>query len=206
MDRSGVLSHEARPAVFLDRDGTLIEAIHYLADPALVRLLPGVAEALKLLCDAGFACVVVTNQSGVGRGIITLEQLTLIHQEMTRRLAEAGAALDGVYWCTHLPKLDDKTVIEHVDRKPGPGMLLRAAGDLNLNLAESWIVGDQLGDMLAGRNAACKGGILVRCGYDLTAALDALGHDWPAADDLLAAANMIINRSPSGPPGASAAP
>jgi len=194
MDRIGVLSHEARPAVFLDRDGTLIEAIHYLADPALVRLLPGVAEALRLLRDAGFACVVATNQSGVGRGILTLEQLALIHQEMTRQLGDAGAALDGIYWCTHLPTLDDKTVIEHVDRKPGPGMLLRAARDLNLNLAESWIVGDQLGDMLAGRNAACKGGILVRCGYELNSALKVLGGDWPVADDLLAAARVILGQ------------
>lgn len=196
----------SRPAVFLDRDGTLIEAIHYLADPALVRLFPGVAEALQLLRDAGFACVVATNQSGVGRGIITLEQLALIHQEMTRQLGEAGAALDGIYWCAHRPKLDDNTVIEHVDRKPGPGMLLRAARDLNLNLAESWIVGDQLGDMLAGRNAACKGGILVRSGYDLKPALEMLGTDWPTAEDLLAAAKIIIHRSRSKPPDASAAP
>jgi D-glycero-D-manno-heptose 1,7-bisphosphate phosphatase len=195
-----------RPAIFLDRDGTLIEDIPYLADPALVRLLPGTVEALRLLRQAGFACVVATNQSGVGRGRITLEQLSSIHQEMERQLNAAGVALDRIYWCTHLPKLDDKTVIEHVDRKPGPGMLLRAARDLNLDLSESWIVGDQVSDMLAGRNAACKGGILVRSGHDLTPALDVLGHDWPVADDLLAAAKMIIQCSRSQPRGAGAAP
>ncbi|MCI0682261.1 MAG: HAD family hydrolase [Gemmataceae bacterium] len=206
MDRSGVLSHGTRPAVFLDRDGTLVEDVPYLADPARVRLLPGTAEAVRLLREAGFACVVATNQSAVGRGIITLEQLALIHQEMERQLAEAGTALDGIYSCAHLPALDDPTVIEHVDRKPGPGMLLRAARDLNLDLAASWIVGDRLSDMLAGKNAGCRGGVLVRRGLDTTDALEILGADWPVADDLSAAATLIINRLHSARPGAGAAP
>lgn len=190
----------SRPAAFLDRDGTLIEDIPYLADPALVRLAPGAVEALKLLRQAGFACVVATNQSGVGRGLITLEQLALIHREMERQLTEAGTALDGIYWCTHVPQLDDKTVVEHVDRKPGPGMLLRAARDLNLDLTESWIVGDQLSDMLAGRNAGCKGGILVRSGHDVRPTLEVLGNDTLVADDLAAAAKAIVALRQTRPP------
>ena len=180
------------PAVFLDRDGTLIEDIPYLGDPKLVRVLPGVADAMKRLRQAGFALVIVSNQSAIGRGKITLEQLHAVHAEMNRQLAAAETSLDGIHWCTHKPMGKDKTLIEHPDRKPGPGMLLTAARDLNLDLARSWIVGDQLGDMLAGRNAGCRGSVLVRTGHDLAPALAVLGNDWPAAGDLLIATQMIL--------------
>jgi histidinol-phosphate phosphatase family protein len=181
-----------RPAVFLDRDGTLIEDVPYLGDPARVSLVPGAAAAIQILRRAGFACVVVSNQSAVGRGLITLEQLHRVHAEMCQQLAAAGVVIDGNYWCTHAPQAPDKLLIEHVDRKPGPGMLLRAARDLNLALARSWIIGDQLGDMLAGRNAGCKSGILVRTGHDLTPSLEVLGDDWPIAADLAAAADIVV--------------
>ncbi len=183
---------DKRPAVFLDRDGTLIEDVPYLGDPARVKLLAGAAEAIQLLHRARFASVVVSNQSAVGRGMITLEQLHAVHDEMNRQLAAAGVALDGVYWCTQAPKAPDKMLIEHVDRKPGPGMLLRAAHALNLDVSQSWIIGDQLGDMLAGRNAGCKGGVLVRAGHDLAPALAVLGADWPVAADLLAAIKRVL--------------
>ena len=88
-----------RPAVFLDRDGTLIEDVHYLSDPARVRLLPGTAEALRRLQDAGFARVVVTNQSAIGRGMITEAQLHLIHEEMNRQLDAEGTTVDAIYFC-----------------------------------------------------------------------------------------------------------
>src|SRR5262245_36696069 len=116
-----------RPAVFLDRDGTLIADVPYVGDPAHVRHLPGSADAIQRLRRAGFACVVVSNQSAVGRGMITLDQMHAVHNEMVRQLSAAGATLDGNYWCTYAPQTPDKTVIEHVNRKPGPGMLLRAA-------------------------------------------------------------------------------
>jgi D-glycero-D-manno-heptose 1,7-bisphosphate phosphatase len=181
-----------RPAVFFDRDGTLIDDVPYLADPAQVRLLPGTVPALRRLRDAGWACVVVTNQSAVGRGLITLERLHEIHAALTRQLEAAGIALDGIYYCPHAPCSDDKSAIEHPDRKPGPGMLQRAARELGLDLARSWIVGDQLSDMLAGRNAGCRGGILVRTGHDLAPALSVLGADWPVATDVLAALDLIM--------------
>lgn len=186
-----------RPAVFLDRDGTLIEDIPYLGDPALVRLLPGVADALKLLRQAGLALVIVSNQSAIGRGKITPAQLQAVHVEMHCQLAAADVTLDGVYWCPHAPVAKDKTLVEHVDRKPGPGMLLRAARDLNLDVAESWIIGDQLGDILAGRNAGCRGGILVRTGHDVVQSLEVLGPDWPVADDLRAAVSLILHTQAS---------
>jgi histidinol-phosphate phosphatase family protein len=182
----------SRPAVFLDRDGTLIEDIPYLGDPAKVRLFADVAPALERLRQAGFACVAVSNQSAVGRCMITVEQLHEVNEEMNRQLAAAGAKLDGIYWSTHAPQAVDKILIEHPDRKPGPGMLLRAARELNLDLARSWIIGDQLADMLAGRNAGCKGGVLVKTGHDLSSALVYLGNDWPVADNLLAAAELIL--------------
>jgi D,D-heptose 1,7-bisphosphate phosphatase len=145
-----------RPAVFLDRDGTLIEHVSYLCDPALVRLLPGVAEALKKLRRAGFAVVLVTNQSAIGRGMLTENRLEQIHTEMRRQLAACGATIDGIYYCPVAPVSDDRSLVEHPDRKPGPGMLLRAAVDLQLDLAASWMVGDLISDVWAGLNAGCR--------------------------------------------------
>ena len=123
-----------RPAVFVDRDGTLIEHVHYLCDPALVRLLPGAAEALKSLRRAGFVVVLVTNQSAIGRGMLTENRLEQIHTEMRRQLAAYGATIDAIYFCPIAPDSDDRSLVEHPDRKPGPGMLLRAAADLQLDL------------------------------------------------------------------------
>lgn len=152
-----------RPAVFLDRDGTLIEHEAYLSDPALVRLVPGAAEGLKRLRQAGFAIVLVTNQSAIGRGMLKAERLDQIHGEMNRQLAAAGATIDRIYYCSAAPVGDDRTVVENPDRKPGPGMLLRAAVDLNLDLGASWMVGDLISDVLAGLNAGCRS-ILVQSG------------------------------------------
>jgi D,D-heptose 1,7-bisphosphate phosphatase len=183
-----------RPAVFLDRDGTLIEQVHYLSDPGLVRLLPGAGETLRRLHDAGFASVLVTNQSAIGRGMLTESQLHLIHGEMNRQLAAEGTALDAIYYCPEAPAGDDRTVIEHGDRKPGPGMLVRAAEELGLDLGASWMVGDMISDVLAGINAGCKGSILVRTGKGLSVGEDAPGLEprFHVADDLRAAADLIL--------------
>ncbi len=184
-----------KPAVFLDRDGTLIEERCYPARTEQVKLLPGAAAALEKLRHAGFVCVVVTNQAGVGRGLLTEDQLATVNAEMHRQLAEAGTRVDGLYCCTFAPLGNDKTVVEHPDRKPGPGMLLRTAAELDLELAQSWIVGDSVSDILAGRNAGCLGEILVRSGHDLSEAMAHLGNDVVVLDDLAAAAEHIIARS-----------
>src|SRR4051794_35868536 len=118
MNEAGML----RPAVFLDRDGTLIEEKDYLSRPEQVCLLPGAAQALCDLRRAGFACVLITNQSGLGRGLFSEADLAAVHEELSQRLAGAGAALDGFFHCPIAPLIKDKTVIEHPDRKPGPGM------------------------------------------------------------------------------------
>jgi D,D-heptose 1,7-bisphosphate phosphatase len=180
-----------RPAVFLDRDGTVIEHVPYLSDPALVRLLPGSAEALVRLRRAGFACVVVTNQSAIGRGKLTEDRLEAIHTELNRQLAAYGAVLDGIYYCPDAPSGEDRTVIECPDRKPGPGMLLRAAAELELDLSSSWMVGDLISDVLAGLNAGCRS-ILVQSGQTPVAEAAALAVRSPIAADLAAATDLIL--------------
>jgi histidinol-phosphate phosphatase family protein len=183
-----------RPAVFLDRDGTIIEHVHYLSNPLDVRLIPGAAQAIQRLRSAGFACIVVSNQSAVGRGMITLAQLDLIHAEMNRQLDAEGAAVDAIYFCPEAPANDDRTVIEHSDRKPGPGMLFRASDDLTLDLDASWMVGDMISDVLAGLNAGCRGNVLVRTGKALTEADTGPGIEYQIANDIGAAAELILNQ------------
>jgi D-glycero-D-manno-heptose 1,7-bisphosphate phosphatase len=162
-----------RPAVFLDRDGTLIEDRHYLADPALVRILPGVAQGLRRLRTAGFVCVVVTNQSGIGRGMFAEADYHRVHAEMIRQLAAEGATLDAAYFCPAAPAAEGAD--ERPDRKPAPGMLLRAAADLELDLTRSWTIGDAPRDVEAGRRAGCRG-ILVGPA-DFAAAVDRILGD-----------------------------
>ena len=183
-----------RPAVFLDRDGTLIEHVHYLSDPARVRLLPGAAEALRRLRQAGFARVLVTNQSAIGRGMLTVERLAEIHAELERQLAASGATLDGIYYCPAAPAGDDRTVVECPDRKPGPGMLLSAAAEKGLDLSASWMVGDLISDVLAGLNAGCRS-ILVQSGQATPSELAAAATDRSlVAPDLATSVEWILSR------------
>jgi D,D-heptose 1,7-bisphosphate phosphatase len=179
------------PAVFLDRDGTLIEHVPYLSDPAAVRLLPGAAEALKRLHRAGFAVVLVTNQSAIGRGMLTEDRLDQIHTEMRRQLAACGATIDAIYYCPVAPVGDDRSVVEHPDRKPGPGMLLRAALDLKLDLAASWMVGDLISDVFAGLNAGCRS-ILLESGQFLPEDANSVDGRALILPDLATAANIIL--------------
>ncbi len=185
-----------RPAAFLDRDGTIIEAVHYLSDPRSVRLLPGAAEAIRRLRAAGLACVVVTNQSAIGRGMFSEERLDEIHDELERQLAAEGTELDAIYFCPEVPGTSDLAQVEYADRKPGPGMLFRAAEALGLDLDASWMVGDMLSDVHAGINARCRGSILVRTGKGsdpaATSAHESSGVAYHVADDLLAAAEWIL--------------
>ena len=164
------------------------------SDPADVRLLPGAAEALAQLRRAGFLCVLITNQSAIGRGMISESRLHEIHAEMNRQLAEQGAALDGIYYCPDVPSGDDRTVVENPNRKPGPGMLLQAASDLGLDLAESWMVGDLISDVLAGLNAGCRS-ILVSSGQIMPSSAEAqlATTSYLRAPDLAIAAEMILN-------------
>jgi D-glycero-D-manno-heptose 1,7-bisphosphate phosphatase len=179
-----------RPAAFLDRDGTVIELVHHLTDPGDVRLIPGAGAAIARMNAAGIAVVIVTNQSVIGRGKLTEAGLAEVHAEMTRQLAAHGASLDAIRFCPVAPATDDPRIIEHPDRKPGPGMLLRAAQDLGLDLARSVMVGDTISDILAGRNAATGATVLVRTGYGARVALPdpAVDH---VAEDIARATDII---------------
>lgn len=145
-------------AVFLDRDGVLVREVGYLSDVADMEVLKGVPEALKRLRQAGFKVVVVTNQSGVPRGYLSLKTLGALHRELARRLARAGTKWDALYFAPYLPDSG------HPWRKPGIGMLKAAQRRFNLDLSRSYIVGDRRSDIKCGRDAGCAAAILVRTG------------------------------------------
>lgn len=180
--------------MFLDRDGTLIELVHHLTRPDEVRVFPFTAEALSALRERDYLCVIVTNQSAIGRGMLTEAGLSLVHDELTTQLLGCGGpSLDAFYFCPLKPVQEDPTVIEHPDRKPGPGMLRRAAAELDLDLSASWMVGDTVSDVLAGKNAGCRGSILVRTGYGARAAEKYADRADHVVDDVLAAARLILD-------------
>lgn len=152
-------SQPLTPAVFLDRDKTLIEDPGYISEPDQVRLLAGAADALARLRAAGYAVVVATNQSGVARGLLTEEGLARIHQRMRDLLRAQGADVDAVYYCPYLdgPEAVREGYRRDSDlRKPKPGMLLLAAQELGLDLARSWMIGDSPRDIQAGLAAGCR--------------------------------------------------
>lgn len=136
-----------RRAVFLDRDGTLIADRHYLSDPDGVELLPGAGAAVRRLNDAGYAAVLVTNQSGIGRGWYGEAEYRAVHGRLLELLAAEGARLDGAYFCPLAPDADDPAAM----RKPGAGMFRDAARELGLDPGASWFVGDRLRDILPAR-------------------------------------------------------
>ena len=185
-----------KPAVFLDRDGTLIKHVHHLRQVQDVSLVPGAAGAVSALARAGYACVVITNQSVLGRGLLTLPQLERIHERMAALLAHGEARLDGIYVSPHVPGTSDQSVIEHPDRKPGPGLLQRAALELGLDLAQSYMVGDSLSDVLAGQNAGCRESLLVLTGYGEATNQREPGR-FRSAASIVEAAQMILKETGS---------
>ncbi|MFB3882101.1 MAG: D-glycero-beta-D-manno-heptose 1,7-bisphosphate 7-phosphatase [Armatimonadota bacterium] len=190
----------ARRAVFLDRDGTIIREANYLRSPEQVRLLPGAATAVRRLNEAGFVVVLVTNQSGIARGLLTEADLALTNEVLEQRLARKGALLDAVYFCPHHPEVGPPQYRRRCDcRKPAPGMLLCAAKDLGLDLKRSFIVGDNASDMGAGRAAGCRT-VLVRTGYGRETETGGGADADHVADDLAGAAEWILGSS--GEPGA----
>ena len=154
------LSHPQR-AIFLDRDGTINRFVGFLRDIDNFELLPRVAEAIKLINDSGYLCIVVTNQPVIARGEVTEEELRQIHNKMETELGKAGAYVDAIYYCPHHPDkgFEGERPEYKIDcecRKPKPGMLLAAARDYNINLADSWIIGDSWRDVECGINAGTR--------------------------------------------------
>ena len=154
-----------RHAAFLDRDGVVIEESHYLGDADRVRLVPGAGESIATLNRAGWVVVVVTNQSGVARGLFSRDSVCAVHERLASLLLEYGARIDSFYFCPHHPEAELEEYRQDCDcRKPKPGMLRRAAQELGLDLTASWMVGDRVSDLEAGAAAGCRT-ILVRTGY-----------------------------------------
>ena len=144
-------------AIFLDCDGTLIEDPGYINSPDQVKLLEGVTEALVELRAMGYKLIVVSNQSGVARGIVTEQVLGEIHNRLRQQLAEKGAHLDEIYYCPYHPEGVVRKYRKESDwRKPNPGMLLAAADELKIDLSQSWCIGDSNRDIEAGLRAGCK--------------------------------------------------
>ncbi len=184
----------ARRAVFLDRDGTINREVDYLSTPDDFEFLPGAVGALRGLQDAGFALVVVTNQSGIARGILSEDTLHRIHARMTGELRESGVTIDWIGYCPHHPEVGPVGYRALCScRKPGPGMLLHAAADLGIDLERSFCVGDSLRDLEAAA-AISVPGLLVRTGKGAQQERDLrdAGREARVVDDLAAAARYIL--------------
>jgi D-glycero-D-manno-heptose 1,7-bisphosphate phosphatase len=178
-------------AVFLDRDGTILEEVDRLTDPRDVALIPGAAQAIRDLRAAGYLCIVVTNQSAIGLGLLDEPGLAAVHREMNERLAQHGTALDAIFFSPDAPNAERDAVAGEQDRKPGSGMLLRAARLHDIDLERSWMVGDSLRDLVAGRSAGCRAGVLVRTGHGRRFE-SGMEPGNPVCDDLRAAAQWIL--------------
>jgi histidinol-phosphate phosphatase family protein len=211
---SSLITHHSprgSAAVFLDKDGTLLADVPYNVDPDRCRLTPGAGEGLRRLAEAGFALVVVSNQSGVARGLFPESALEGVRRRVAELLAEHGVRLLDFRWCPHLPGGSvQRYAVECSCRKPSPGMLLSAAADHGLDPRRSWMVGDILDDIEAGRRAGCRT-VLLDNGGETVWRLDRrerLPHH--VAADLAEAAEIIAAMSRregdrwSGPGGVSA--
>jgi histidinol-phosphate phosphatase family protein len=144
--------------VFLDRDGTINREVHHLSDPNQLELLPGAAEGLLALYRAGCPLIIVSNQSPIGRGMFTEDRLREINGRLSEMLAAEDVQIAGWYWCPHAP-WEGCTC-----RKPAPGLFIKARDEMGVILEESWVVGDRLADLCAGREVGAKA-ILVATGY-----------------------------------------
>ena len=137
-------------AVFLDRDGTIIRDRGYLKDPNGIELMPGAVETLKALCREGWKLIVISNQSGVGRGLMTVEEMNAVQTKFIRIMRSHGIEITASYLCTHAPE-------DECDcRKPAPGSLEKAVKEHSVDMGQSWMVGDRESDILCGRSAECS--------------------------------------------------
>ncbi len=187
------------PAAFLDRDGTIIEDLGYLGDPAGIRLIPGAMDGLRALQQAGFRLVLVTNQAGVARGLISEADVRRVNQRLAALLEGAGVRLAGMYYCPHHPEHGPPEYRRECDcRKPKPGMIHQAIRDLGLDSSRSVVIGDHVSDAALARTFPGMQGIMLRTGHGAQEweriQLGALPPPEHVADDLPAAAEWILAR------------
>jgi len=177
-------------AVFLDRDGTINEEVSYLSRMEQLKLFPQTPEAIRLVNAAGMKVVVVTNQSGIARGYFTEEFVRSVHDRINELLRAGGARIDAFYVCPHHPVYGNGIYKQDCEcRKPRPGLLLKAAAELDIDLSRSYMVGDMLKDIEAGKKVGARG-VLVRTGYGA----NIVRTDMPAfiAEDVLEAVQWIL--------------
>ena len=192
------MSRPGKPAIFMDRDGTLSHEVGYVNHLSRFRLLPWTVDAVRLINRTGWLAVVVTNQAGVARGYFSEETLHAANRRMVGELEAGGARLDGLYVCMHHPREGQPPYRVDCDcRKPRPGLLTRAAAELGLDLRASVMVGDKLSDVAAGQSAGTAG-VLVLTGYgrgewEYRPPGDAIKPDH-VADDLLDAVDWALAR------------
>jgi len=179
-------------AVFLDRDGVINEERGYVHSPAEFSLLPRVVDSIGLLRSTGFKVVVVTNQAGVARGLFGLSEVDILHRHFQNSLAAEGEKVDAIYFCPHHPRGTVPEYTVHCNcRKPMPGLLLRAARELNLDLTSSYLVGDKLVDIQAGIQAGVKRTFLVKTGHPLSS--EAISYASYVVSGVHEAASAIID-------------
>jgi histidinol-phosphate phosphatase family protein len=179
-------------AVFIDKDGTLVDDIPYNVDPALVRFSTGAFDALRQLQERGFAPIVVTNQPGIALNLFDREALASLERHLVKTLAAEGISLAGFFACTHAPA--GSSVQNCLCRKPAPGLLLQAARVHRLDLSQCWMVGDILDDVEAGRRAGCRT-VLLDVGHETIWRNTPMRRPDFTASDLLTAAAFIAANS-----------
>jgi D-glycero-D-manno-heptose 1,7-bisphosphate phosphatase len=185
-----------RRAVFIDRDGTISEEVGYINHASRFRLFPYSADAIKLLNENGWLAIVTTNQAGVARGYFSEDMVQTVHDRMTAELENGGARLDAIYYCAHHPSVGEPPYRFDCDcRKPKPGLITRAAAELDVDLATSWMVGDRYSDIELARNAGVKS-MFVLSGYG-RGEWEHQRASWTTqpdlvAEDLLEAVRMIV--------------
>lgn len=188
-----------RPAVFLDRDGVIVRDVDLLVRADQIELLPGAAAALRRLREARLQVVIVTNQPVVARGLVTEQEVLALEAVIERHLRDAGVTVDAFYYCPHHPRATLPVYRVACEcRKPRPGMLLRAARELGLDLAASAMIGDRLSDVAAGQRAGCRT-ILVETGMHAAPPIESLDGPAPLATpdhvvpDLAAAVDIVLD-------------
>jgi D-glycero-D-manno-heptose 1,7-bisphosphate phosphatase len=181
-------------AIFLDKDGTLINDVPYNVDPDLITLTKNSLEGLKLLQDAGYLLVIISNQAGVAYGYFEEAALNCVETKLNELLGDHGIKLSGFYYCPHNTQGKIAAYTENCDcRKPKPGMLLQAAGDLNIDLSSSWMIGDILNDVEAGNRAGCKT-ILIDNGNETEWILNEYRMPEIKCPDINQAANYLLSQ------------
>jgi D-glycero-D-manno-heptose 1,7-bisphosphate phosphatase len=188
-----------KPAVFIDRDGTISEEVGYVNHPSRFRLFPYSSEAIRILNNNGWLAIVITNQAGVARGYFSEDVIVSVHEQLKRDLHEGSAQLDAIYYCAHHPSVGEPPYRNDCDcRKPKTGLINQAVSDFEIDLGASWMIGDRYGDVELARNAGLHSAFVLS-GYG-RGEWEYQRHRWKhepdlVCENLLEAVTMIVHKS-----------